>query len=190
MNSNSSYKYGEISADELAQLVREAKKRKTTAVNKLCKFIYEKIFSYTYYRVRQREDAEDLTSEVILKVIRALKTQHGNFLAWVYRIANNSIIDYYRRKARQPEISLQELRYDIAGPQPEVPRLTEKQMKQALAHLSPEQADVIVLRFIQDYNTEEVAKILGKTVGAVKVLQFRALKALREYLQREGYGTK
>ena len=125
-----------------------------------------------------------------MKIIRSLKTQKGNFLAWIYRIANNTIIDFYRKRARRREVSIQELDYDIPAPEVQRPFLTEKRMKEALTHLTPEQANVVTLRFIQEYNNEEVAKIMGKSVGAIKVLQFRALKILRDYFRKEGYATK
>jgi RNA polymerase sigma-70 factor (ECF subfamily) len=190
MKINSSINNDDIGNDELAQLIKNAKREQGEALEELCRFVYVKIFGYTYYRVRQREDAEDLTSEVLLKVVRSLKTQKGNFLAWIYRIANNTIIDFYRKRGRHPEISFQTIEDKIPAQEPVSPFLTEKRIKKALSCLTPEQADVITLRFIQGHNNEEVAKIMGKTVGAVKVLQFRALKTLREFLRKEGYGTE
>ena len=190
MKTNSSISYNELSNDELVRLVDDAKKHRDDAINRLAKFIYGKIFGYAYYRVKQREDAEDLTSEVLMKIIRSLKTQKGNFLAWIYRIANNTIIDFYRKRARRREVSIQELDYDIPAPESRKPVLNERQMKEALAHLTPEQSNVITLKFIQEYSNEEIAKIMNKTVGAIKVLQFRALKVLKEYLRKEGYATK
>jgi RNA polymerase sigma-70 factor (ECF subfamily) len=190
MKANSSFISNEVNLDELARLVEDAKNSHDDALSKLSKYVYGKIFGYTYYRVKQREDAEDLTSEVLLKIVRSLKSQKGNFLAWIYRIANNSIIDFYRKRARRPSISLEEIQYDIPAPEPSKPVFTENRMKEVLSHLTQEQADVLTLRFIQDYNNEEVAKIMGKTVGAIKVLQFRALKILRDYFRKEGYVTK
>jgi RNA polymerase sigma-70 factor (ECF subfamily) len=190
MKADSSLLNNDISAEELVRIVEDAKQNNNDALSKLCKYVYGKIFGYTYYRVRQREDAEDLTSEVILKMIKSLRNQKGNFLAWVYRIATNTVIDFYRQRSRRHEISLDELKQDI--PSPEAPKdiLSENRMKEALSHLTPEQADVITLKFIQEYNNDEIAKIMGKTVGAIKVLQFRALKALREYFRKEGYAAK
>lgn len=190
MNANSSIFNNEISPDELAKLIKDAKRHRGEALNRLCKFVYKKIFGYTYYRVQQREDAEDLTSEVILKMVRSLKTQHGNFLAWIYRIANNTIIDFYRRRSRRPEISIESLKQDLPGPELAKDILTENSLRKALNNLTPDQAQVITLRFLQDYTNQEVAQIMGKTVGAVKVIQYRALKALKEYLAKEAYATK
>ena len=190
MKADSSMRYNEIRPDELFQLVENAKSNHDDATDKLSRFIYGKIFSYTYYRVRQREDAEDLTSEVILKILKSLKTQKGNFLAWIYKIANNSIIDFYRKRARRPNISLEEIKYDIPAPEPDQSLLTGSQMKEAMTHLTSEQANVITLRFVLDYNNEKVSEIMGKTVGAIKVLQHRALLVLREYFRKEGYATK
>lgn len=190
MKANSSFVYDDIKLDELARLVDDAKNDHGDAINKLSRFIYGKIFGFTYYRVRQREDAEDLTSEVLLKILKSLKTQKGNFLAWSYKIANNSIIDFYRKRARRPNISLEEIKYDIPAPEPNRTVLTESRMREALSHLTREQANVISLRFVQEYNNEEVAKIMGKTVGAIKVLQHRALQVIRDYFRKEGYVTK
>lgn len=190
MKADSSLKYNDLKLDEISNLVEDAKSNRDDAISKLSRFIYGKLFSYTYYRVRQREDAEDLTSEVLLKILRSLKTQKGNFLAWIYKIANNSIIDFYRKRARRPNISLEEIKYDIPAPEPSHMVITENQMREALSHLTQEQANVISLRFIQEYNNVEVAKIMRKTVGAIKVLQHRALQVLRDHFRQEGYVTK
>ncbi|MDH5683465.1 MAG: sigma-70 family RNA polymerase sigma factor [candidate division WOR-3 bacterium] len=190
MKANPSLLNNDIRAQEMARIVEAAKHEDDDALAKLCKYVYGKLFGYIYYRVRQREDAEDLTSEVVLKMVKSLNTQKGNFLGWIYRIARNQIIDFYRQRARKQEISLESLKKDI--PSPEEPRdyLTENRMKEALAYLTQDQSDVITLKFFQEYNNEEIAKIMGKTVGAIKVLQFRALKALREYFRKERYETR
>ncbi len=190
MKGTSSFKYNEITNNDLSRLVQDAKNNHNDALEKLCKFVYYKIYGYTYYRVKQKEDAEDLTSEVLMKMARSLKTQKGNFLAWVYRIASNQIIDFYRHRARRPEISIESLKRDIPGSEVQRDILKEDKMKEAISRLTPEQSNVITLKFIQEYSNEEIAKIMNKTVGAIKVLQFRALKALREYLRKEGYATK
>jgi RNA polymerase sigma-70 factor (ECF subfamily) len=142
-----------------------------------------------YYRVPQPEDAEDLTSEVVLKIIKALKQQRGNFHAWIYRIARNRLVDFYRHRAVRSEVSMRDV------PQKELSRsddfkkqiMTKEKLRKGLDQLTDEQRQVIILKFIEGYANQEVAKILGKSVGAVKVLQFRALRGLREYFARRGY---
>jgi len=179
----------DIGRDELAELIRGSKRGDDVALAKLCAYVYAHIYAFLYYRVSQPEDAEDLTSEVVLKIIKALKRQRGNFHAWMYRIARNRLIDYYRQRAVRQEISLTDV------PQRELIRtedvskqiVTKEKLRKGLEHLTDEQKQVIILKFIQGYNNHEVAHIAGKSVGAIKVLQFRALKALREFFSRRGY---
>lgn len=182
----------EINKDELSKIVEAAKSGDADALAAMCQYVYARIYSFLYYRVKHREDAEDLTSEVVLKMAKALKSQHGDFYAWIYRIARNRLIDFYRKRSVRQEASLDELPQDISDQKDSMPKdiLTKDHLYEAMAHLTKEQADVITLKFIQEYDNEEVAMIMGKSIGAVKVLQFRALRALREYFRKKGYEIK
>jgi RNA polymerase sigma-70 factor (ECF subfamily) len=179
----------DIRRDELAELIRQAKHDDEGATAKLCAYVYAHIYAFLYYRVSQPEDAEDLTSEVVLKIIKALKQQRGNFHAWMYRIARNRLIDFYRQRAVRSEVSLSDV------PQKELREsddfskqiMTKEKLRKGLEQLTDDQRQVIILKFIEGYANREVAEIVGKSVGAVKVLQFRALRALREYYARRGY---
>jgi RNA polymerase sigma-70 factor (ECF subfamily) len=179
----------EIDRDELAALIRDAKHDDDTAMSRLSAYVYAHIYAFMYYRVSQPEDAEDLASEVVLKMVRALKHQRGNFHAWIYRIARNRLVDFYRKRAVRAEVSLSDV------PQKEVTQsedimsqiMTRERLRKGLKQLTEEQRQVIILKFIQGYANQEIAEIVGKSVGAVKVLQFRALKALREYFRKQGY---
>jgi len=180
---------GEIKNDELIKIVAQAKKGDDQALESLCRYIYGRIYGYIYHRVRQREDAEDLTSEVIVKMVKALTKQNGNFMAWIYKIAANTIIDYQRRLTSRKETSLDELTIDLPDKKQSMPKnvLTADKLKMGIAGLTAEQAEVIALRFLQENNIEETARIMGKSVGAVKVMQFRAIKALRDFFRKKGY---
>ncbi|UCD18726.1 MAG: RNA polymerase sigma factor [candidate division WOR-3 bacterium] len=179
----------DIGSEELANLIEEGKHGNDAALGRLCAYIYSHVYAFLFYRVSHQEDAEDLTSEVVLKIIKALKKQRGNFHAWMYRIAKNRLVDYYRQRAVRQEVSLTDM------PQKEVVGtgdlskqiLTKEKLRKGLEKLTEEQKQVIVLKFIQGYNNQEVADIVGKSVGAVKVLQFRALRAMREYFSRRGH---
>lgn len=112
-----------------------------------------------------------------------IRSVHSSLSAWLYRIANNLVIDYYRSKAkaatveRDPDDSLVTTR-DHA------PRiLNQERIRKVLLKLSPEAQTVINLKFIQGYTNLEVAEVLGKSEGAVKVIQFRALRRLKELMQ-------
>jgi len=176
----------DISKDELAKTIKDAKRGDSDTLAKLCEYVYAKIYSYIYYRVNHREDAEDLTSEVVLKVVKALKTQKGNFHAWIYKIATNAVIDFYRRCSHS-NVSLSERTYEIPDKSTNfVERvLTQDSLSKALSNLTEKQSQVVILKFIEGYRNEEIAKIIGKSIGAVKLLQFRALKSLREYFSGE-----
>jgi len=179
----------DISDEELAQIIERAKSDDADALARLSQYVYARIYSYIYYRVKQREDAEDLTSEVILKMIRALKEQKRNFRAWIYRIAGNALIDFYRKRSVRRETSIDEFTQDIPEQKDSMPKhiLIKDRLREAITYLTKEQADVITMKFVQELDNEEVAKIMGKSVGAIKVLQFRALKALRDYFRKKGY---
>jgi RNA polymerase sigma-70 factor (ECF subfamily) len=179
-----------IEEENLKKIIDKAKDGDDKAIEELCRYLYNKIYGYVFYRVKHREDAEDLTGEVVLKIIKNLKKQRGNFYAWIYKIASNAIIDYYRRKESGFEMSYEELPQELPADDNHKEVLRVDRLKEAMANLTKEQADVITLRFIQEYGIKEVAQIMKKSVGAIKVLQFRALKSLRDYFKRKGYEIK
>uniref|UniRef100_A0A7V0Z432 RNA polymerase sigma factor n=1 Tax=candidate division WOR-3 bacterium TaxID=2052148 RepID=A0A7V0Z432_UNCW3 len=179
-----------IEREKLKKIIDEAKNGCDSAVEELCRYLYVKIYGYVFYRIKHREDAEDLTSEVVLKIIKNLKNQRGNFYAWIYKIAGNAVIDYYRRKRSGFGISYEDLPQELPSDDNHKEILQVDRLKEAMANLTKEQADVITLRFIQEYGIKEVAQIMKKSVGAIKVLQFRALKSLRDYFKRKGYEIK
>ena len=99
----------DIDQDDLDALLRQAKRDDEAAIEELCAYVYSHVYAFLYYRVPHPEDAEDLTSEVVLRVIKALKQQRGNFHAWIYRIARNRLIDFYRHRAVRSEVSMDDV---------------------------------------------------------------------------------
>ncbi|UCG29604.1 MAG: RNA polymerase sigma factor [candidate division WOR-3 bacterium] len=176
----------DIGHAELADIVRRAKEGEDRASSDLCVYVYAHIYSYLYYRVDRAEDAEDLTSEIVVKVIQSIAKQRGNFHAWIYQIARNHLIDFYRRRAVRSEISLNDIPEQASGKSDGFSKqvLTREKLKRGLKHLTEEQRQVVILKFIEGHDNREIASIIHKSVGAVKVLQFRALKALRDYFTR------
>jgi RNA polymerase sigma-70 factor (ECF subfamily) len=181
-----------FSAEEISVLVEQAKKGDEVSLRQLCEYVYAKIYSYMVYRVHRPEDAEDLTSEVVLRVAKALSKQRGHFHAWIYRIAKYALIDFYRKRAVRKELSLAEMPVEIADERVDFARqaLTRERLNQAMQQLTEEQQQVIQLRFIEGYENAEVAGIMAKSVGAVKLLQFRALRSMRNYFRKKGYEIK
>jgi len=182
----------EISDAELAKLIGGAKNDDAVAMEQLSRYVYPRIYRYIYYRVSHREDAEDLTSEVVLKMVQSLKKQNGNFHAWIYKIARNAVIDLYRRRAVRSEVSLSEMPGEIPDKSVAVSEdvLTKEKLRQGLLTLTEEQRQVILLKFIEGYSNDEIAKVMGKSVGAIKLLQFRALKSMRNYFRKKGHEIK
>ncbi len=182
----------ELNSEELVRIIADAKKDDTDALVKLCKHVYERVYGYFFYRVREPEEADNLTGEVIFKMVKALKAQHGNFLAWIYKIAGNTLIDLYRKRSERHEISIDESQMDVPDQKADFANgiIARQKLKNAMANLTKEQADVINFRLVQGYSNEETAKIMGKSVGAVKVLQYRAIKSLRDYYRKKGYEIK
>jgi RNA polymerase sigma-70 factor (ECF subfamily) len=172
---------------EIVSLVAAARKRDYEALSKLSTYYYPKIYRHILYKVSNREDAEDLTSEVFVRMVKSLPKQKGSFNAWLYRIANNLAIDYYRKRARRKEVSLaEEFEEHIPGQLDEAEKILEREdLNKAISTLPDDQRQTILLKFMEGYGNKEIANILEKTVGAVKALQFRALNNLKTALHQE-----
>ncbi len=145
----------------------------------------DRLYRYIYYRVGNRTEAEDLTEQVFLKAWEAIRRYEERgvpFGAWLFRLAHNLVIDHYR--TTRPTQSLEA----TGGPTPADPdrllslRLELADLQQALARLPEEQQAVIILRFLEGLSHQEVARLLGKSEGAVRVIQHRALAALARLL--------
>jgi len=148
----------------------------------------DSVYRYLLYRVREPSDAEDLTSEVFTRAfanIHRYRWQGKSFLAWLYTIARNAVTD--RRRRDRPTMDLD----DAFGIMEEGPTAHERAvhgeavdaLRGAVKHLTTEQQEVIVLRFVENLSSRQVAQVLGKNEGAIRALQFRALGRLRKLLQ-------
>ena len=172
-------------------LVRRAQNYEEDAVRQLYEAYYPKIYNYAFMQMGDVQAAEDLASDVMLKMIESIQSYKFRglpFGAWVFRIARNRLIDLHRRRKRRGEVDLSEtLSTALANPQVLAERALERgQLQVALKHLTEEQRQVIVLKFIQGFDNRSVGKIMGRSEGAVKSLQHRALGALRRILYPEG----
>jgi RNA polymerase sigma-70 factor (ECF subfamily) len=146
------------------------------------------IYRYVYYRVRNDAEAEDVTSDVFMRALKAIPRYEPRqaFLAWLYRIARNAIIDRARRGNRQVpfEDALEHPTPDqIVEPDTQLLATSDSEtLRNALKKLTPLQQEVIVLRYLHGYSTDEIAKIVGKREGTVRGIQFRAIGALRQII--------
>ncbi len=173
------------------ELIRRAQECDSQALADIYERYYQGIYSYIFYRVGDDSLAEDLTSEVFLKALEAIEsyTFRGIPLsAWLYRIAANLVVDYFRRQPKQPNLPLEETKlFSNDNPAELLERgLTAGELRKALSKLTEEQKQVIILKFVNGLSNAEVAKVLGKTEGAVKSLQHRALASLARHLGELG----
>lgn len=169
------------------EILEKAKSFDETALATLTKEFYPVVFRYFYYRTRTKEDAEDLSSEVFVRVVSSIKSQKGNFTAWLFRIAKNLLIDYYRKEGKVKQTPLDEINTETLSDLNKNNKqiLAEDDIKKLLGFLTDEQKEVITLKFMEGYSNEEIAQIMKKSTGAIKALQFRALSALKNLIKNE-----
>lgn len=151
----------------------------------LCELLYPRVYRYVYYRVSNREDQEDITNDVLIKVIQSIPGQKGGSIhGWVYKIASNLVTDYYRRRGVRETVELVEDPNVIVGDDEKTVEqpLMHAALREAMTHLTEDQREVITLKFIQGHETGEIAEMLGKSVEAIRALQFRGLVSLRKLL--------
>jgi len=150
----------------------------------------DSVYRYLLYRVREPSDAEDLCSEVFTRAfanIHRYRWQGKSFLAWLYTIARNAVTD--RRRRERPTVEID----NAFGLAEEGPTAHERAvhgeavdaLRGAVRHLTSEQQEVLVLRFVENRSSREVAKMLGKNEGAIRALQFRALGRLRKLMRED-----
>jgi RNA polymerase sigma-70 factor, ECF subfamily len=181
-------------ADE-ARLVKLAKSGDSDAFGDLYDGYIDRIYRYVYFRVAEVQTAEDLASQVFLKAWENLdryKPSGAPFLAWLYTIARNAVIDHYR--TRKETVALDEalgLSSDGIAPdeQAELHFETES-LREAIRTLTEDQQQVLILKFISGMTTDEIAHQLGKRSGAVRALQMRALQALSKLMEEEKLNDK
>jgi RNA polymerase sigma-70 factor, ECF subfamily len=175
--------------EELQQLVQRASQGDGEAFGKLYDQYLDAVYRYVYYKVGNATEAEDLTSQLFMKAWEAMpryQVREIPFSHWLMRLARNAVIDHYR--TRKPSGELDEAMAS-REPDPQGEYLRGEQVRgleAALRQLPEEQQSLLVLRFIEGMDYAEVAAILGKSPGALRVMQHRALAALRRILDGEG----
>jgi RNA polymerase sigma-70 factor (ECF subfamily) len=178
----------------VAELVARAQAGEADAFGLLYDRYLELVYRYIYYRVGSVALAEDLASETFLRALRRIDSftwQGRDFAAWLVTIARNLITDHYKSSRYRLEITTEDI-LDAAPPatadSPEnqvLDALTNKTLLEAVRQLNPEQQECIVLRFLQGLSVNETALVMGKNDGAIKALQYRAVRALARLLPEE-----
>ena len=178
------------------RLLERAKAYDIDALAEIYDHYEVKIYSYIYHRVGSQPVAQDLTSQVFLRVLEAIqhqRTWESSFSGWLYRIAHNLVIDHYRRRGRDTQVTIDDLPTLPArgdGPEQAAERaLAAETLRTAINRLTEEQAQVVTLRFLEGLSITEVAAAMGKTEGAIKAMQYRAVTSLRRLLDYHETGS-
>jgi RNA polymerase sigma-70 factor (ECF subfamily) len=178
---------------EISKLVNRAAQGDIEAFGQLYTIFLDRIYRYVLYQVRDKMTAEDITEEVFLKAWKAIKTCKGKgktFSSWIYRIAHNHIINTRRNLNKLSSIEVEKLS-SLNEPDLVFEMNSEQhEIMESIAELPPNQAQVITLKFIEGFDNREIGKILGKSEGAVRITQLRALTALRQKIGGGKYGTR
>jgi len=173
--------------EEDAALARRAGSGEAEAFGVLYDRYVDAVYRYVFYRVRNEAEAEDVTSDVFMRALRAIPKYEPRqaFLAWLYRIARNAVIDRSRRQGARQQVSFEDALAHpnadqivnpdsglLAGSDASVVRV-------AMQQLTPLQQEILVLRYVEGYDTKTISKLVGKRDGTIRGIEFRALSALR-----------
>jgi RNA polymerase sigma-70 factor (ECF subfamily) len=178
-------------ADLPVEVLDAARAGEGPAVEALYRRYAPAVLAWHRARVSDQHLAEDLTSEAFLAVLRALPGYQGGpeaLAGWIFTLVRRDLVDHLRRVQRRPE-TLVEITEDLGGTAPDVAetaaaRGDADEVRAALAQLSPDQREVLVLRVVAGLSAQEIAETTGRTVGAVKALQHRGLDSLGRLLGR------
>ena len=173
---------------EMRALVDRAQRGEREALEELYLIHFDRIYSYLHVSVGNKHDAEDLTTQTFLKMLESIgrfRWQSAPFSAWLFRIAHNLAMDHFRAARRwQPEEEVPEPLPDesTSAEQGALEVIGRRSLTELIEDLSPEQQQVLTLKFVFNFSNGEVATILGKTEGAIKSLQHRALASLQKQI--------
>ena len=175
---------------EEARLVDAAKAGNPQAFAELYDAYVERVTRYVYFRVSENNDTEDLVAQVFLKAWESLdryKMGSSPFIAWLYTIARNLVIDHYRTK--KGVLPLEEaiaFPSDMEMPDEEAQtRFDLQAMRDALQFLTSDQQQALILKYIAGLPNDSIAKIMNKQEGTIRGLQMRALQTLAKYMKEK-----
>ena len=188
LNIESPVNKDKLEALRMARLVSRAQGGQREAFGLLYEEYEGRVYRYVFARTRQVEQAEDLTQEVFVRAfdgIRSYRDRGMPFSGWLFRIAHNLVIDHYRWLAKHRSIELADVQTtSVDDPVAEVEKKAEiERILEAVPNLTPGQREVISLRFGAGLHLAEAAAVMGKSIGAVKMLQHQAVTRLKRILE-------
>ena len=151
---------------------------------------FDRIARYIYVRIGDRNEAEDLAGEVFLKALESLKSYKERGIpmqAWLFKIAHNQIVDHLRKATKRKTVPIDTVQIEtVENPVATVEKSIEiERVNEAMQKLTPEQREVVRLRFFGDLSSKEVGAIMRKSDGAVREMQRAAIEKLRGLLTNE-----
>jgi RNA polymerase sigma-70 factor (ECF subfamily) len=179
------------STEHVRELVARGQQGDREALEELYLIHFDRIYSYLHVSVGNRHDAEDLTTQTFLKMLEKIgsfKWQSAPFSAWLFRIAHNLAMDHFRARRRwQPEEEVPEQpgEEEPSAELVAMQTIGRESMLKLIDRLSPEQQQVLTLKFVFNLPNAEVAAILDKSEGAIKSLQHRALVSLQKQIAQQ-----
>ena len=169
-------------------LLKRASQIETQALAEVYDTYSPGIYRYAMRLLGDMTLAEDCVSETFARFLKAMQDRRGprdHLQAYLYRIAHNWVVDLYRRNEKVFELS-DAIRSEADIPEEEAAKhIRRKQVRKAIRQLTPDQKQVISLKYLEDWSNEEVARALKKPIGAVKSIQHRALKSLYRLLEEK-----
>lgn len=170
-----------------ADVIKRAIEGDLPAIEQLCSSLWEPVYRFLYFKVQNREEAEDITQETFVKTLTYLQKHNipqDNLLGFMKTVAQNIMRDRWRKKQRRGVmVDLDTVNIDAAAIMDEQTLITQRlQIESALAQLNRDQRTILNLRIIQGYSVADTAKLTGKTEAAVRTTQYRALQALGKLL--------
>lgn len=180
-----------LDEEKIKDLVALAKDGDQEAFSLIYQRFYTPIYRFVFYQVKHKEEAEDLAQNVFLKVMKALpgfEDRGVKFSSWMYTIARNSVIDFWKKK-KDIVFGEGETLELIAGGTNNVSKAisqseTKGVLKEIVLELSPDQREVVTLFFIEELTYPEISKITGKKEDAIRALKYRALKSLKNKINK------
>jgi RNA polymerase sigma-70 factor (ECF subfamily) len=181
---------GAKTSDE-AMLVQKAIGHDAEAFGRLYDMHVDRVYRNIYYRVGNEADAEDLTQQVFFKAWQAIdryKKMASPFIAWLMTISHNLVVDFYRTRKDKAYLEAEVLA-DDSTPNPEraaEASFEQQRLRRAILQLGGDEQQVVILRFIEGFEFSEIASLLKKKEGNIRVILHRALVKLRNILEKEG----
>ncbi len=184
-----------ISDEDMAHLLRQAQHYDPAAFDRLYTIYAERVYRYVWYRVRDPDVAKDLTADIFERVIQKIVTFHiarqntvATFSGWLFRVAHNHIYHFRHRRQREESVLVSnEEAMERPAEAMDLAKLAEAReweaaLQAAMGRLPEDQQEVLILRFWEQLSHAEVASLMGRSEGAIRVLQHRALTTLRAML--------